>query len=173
MSPETKTEIAQTLENGRQEFLSTVSGLTESEAQAHPQAERWSVLECVEHVTVVEEIFLGRLESAAKEGAPPVDPQHEADLASRIKDRSNRAQAPEMARPTGRYANLASAVEAFQAVRARTIRFAEQDSADLYSRAGSHPRFGPLNGVEFLVMMNAHVLRHGAQIRELRTALDK
>jgi uncharacterized damage-inducible protein DinB len=173
MSPETKTEIVQILENGRQEFLEAASGLTEADAQAHPQAGRWSVLECVEHVTVVEEIFLGRIENAAREGAPPVDKQHEADLASRIKDRSNRAQAPEIARPTGRYPNLSDALEAFKTVRARTIRFAEQNSADLYSRAGSHPRFGPLNGIEFLVMMNAHVLRHGSQIRELRTDLRK
>lgn len=173
MSPETKTEIVQTLENGRQELLKSASGLTEGEAQSHPQPGRWSVLECVEHVTVVEEIFLGRLENAPRESAPPVNREHEADLESRIKSRVNRAEAPELARPTGRYANLADALQAFQSVRARTIRFAEQNSENLYSRAGAHPRFGPLNGIEFLIMMNAHSLRHADQIRELRGDLGK
>ncbi len=173
MSPETKTEIVQTLENGRQEFLETVIGLSEADAQARPQPGRWSVLDCIEHVSTVEEVFLGRIENAPRQGAPEINRQHEADLASRVKDRSNRVEAPEFVRPSGRYRSMADALEAFQAVRQRTIRFAEQNSADLYSFAGAHPRFGPLNGIEFLVMMNSHVLRHAAQIRELRAALGK
>lgn len=168
MSPETKTEIVQTLENGRKEFLATLDGLSEAEAQAHPQAGRWSVLECVEHVAVVEERFVGRIEKAPREGAPEINKQHEADLGARVKDRTNRAEAPEFVRPAGRFHTLAEAVDAFQAMRARTIRFAEEHAAELYSLAESHPRFGPLNGTEFLIMMNAHVLRHAAQIRELR-----
>ena len=163
----------QTLEDGRQEFLNAVSGLTEAEAQAHPQADRWSVLECVEHVTTVEERFLGRIEKAAREGAPPINQQHEAELAARVKDRSIRAQAPEFVRPTGRFPTLAEAVGAFDAVRVRTLRFAERNAAELYSLAEAHPRFGPLNGTEFLIMMNSHVLRHTAQIGELRAELRK
>ena len=173
MSPESKTELVQTLENGREEFLSTVSGLTEAEAQSHPQAGRWSVLECVEHVTTVEERFLGRIEKASREGAPEINRQHEADLAVRVKDRTNRAEAPEYVRPASRFSSLAAALDSFQSVRARTIRFAGDNAADLYSLAESHPRFGPLNGVEFLVLMNCHALRHAAQLRELRSALGK
>lgn len=173
MGPESRTAIVQTLEDGRREFLETVRGLTEAEAQAHPQAERWSVLECVEHVTVVEERFLGRIEKAAREGAPPINQQHEAELAARVKDRTNRAQAPEMVRPTGRFQTLAEAVSAFDAARGGTIRFAEQNGAELYSLAEAHPRFGPLNGIEFLLMMNSHALRHAAQVAELRAELRK
>jgi hypothetical protein len=173
MSPESRTEIVQTLESGREEFLKTVQGLTEADALAHPQAGRWSVLECVEHVTMVEERFVGRIEKAPREGAPEINPQHEADLAARVKDRTNRAEAPEFVRPTGRFQSLADALDSFHAVRARTIRFAGDNAADLYLLAESHPRFGPLNGIEFLVMMNSHVLRHAAQLRELRSALGK
>lgn len=173
MSPESRTKIVQTLEDGRQEFLEALGGLTEAEAQAHPQAERWSVLECVEHVTTVEERFLSRIEKAAREGAPPVNPQHEAELAARVKNRTVRAQAPEMVRPTGRFQTLAEAVRAFDAARGATIRFAEQNAGELYSLAEAHPRFGPLNGIEFLIMMNSHVLRHAAQVGELRAELRK
>ena len=173
MVPERQTEIVQTLEDGREEFLSTLGGLTESEAQSHPQAGRWSVLECVEHVTTVEERFLGRLENAAREGAPPVNPQHEAELATWVKDRTTRAQAPEYVRPSGRFASLTAAVEAFRAARGRTIQFARENTANLYSLSEAHPRFGPLNGIEFLVLMNCHALRHAAQLRELRTDLNK
>ncbi|HEY1240276.1 MAG TPA: DinB family protein [Bryobacteraceae bacterium] len=173
MSPESRTEIVQTLEDGRQQFVETVRDLTEAEAQAHPQEGRWSVLECVEHVTTVEERFLGRIEKAQREGAPPVNREHEAELAARVKDRTMRAQAPDFVRPTGRFQTLAEAVDAFHAVRGRTIGFAEQNAGELYSLAEAHPRFGPLNGMEFLIMMNSHVLRHAAQVSELRAELRK
>jgi uncharacterized damage-inducible protein DinB len=173
MSPESRTEIVQILKNGRQEFLESVSGLSEADVQAHPQAGRWSVLECVEHVNGVEERFLSRLQNAAREGAPPMDKQKETELLARIKNRTTRAEAPEPVRPIGRYQTLAEALAQFQAARARTIRFAEEQSAHLYSMTESHPRFGTLNGTEMLILITAHALRHAEQIRELRADLGK
>ena len=163
----------QCLEDSRTEFLEAVSSVTEAQAKAHPQAGRWSVLECVEHVVTVEERFFGRLEKAPREGAPAINKEHEGELQTRVKNRSARAEAPEPVRPTGRYTSLAEAVEAFRAARARTIRFAEQQGQDVYSRAESHPRFGPLNGTEMLLIIAGHAQRHAGQIRELRAELSK
>ena len=171
MGPETRTEIVQCLEESRADFLEAVSGVTEAQAAAHPQAGRWSVLECVEHVVTVEERFFGRLEKAPREGAPPVNKDHEAELQTRVTNRAARAEAPEPVRPMGRYANLSEAVNAFQGARARTIRFAETQGEEVYSRAESHPRFGPLNGAEMLLIIAGHARRHAGQIRELRTEL--
>jgi hypothetical protein len=42
--------------------MAAVAGITETQAAARPDPERWSVLDCVEHVTAVEERFLGWLE---------------------------------------------------------------------------------------------------------------
>ncbi len=173
MGPENRTEIVQILKDSQQEFLETVSGLSEAEGQAHPEAGRWSVLECVEHVTGVEERFLGRLEKAPREGAPAMNPRNEAELLARVPNRTSRVQAPEPVRPTGRFQSLAEAVEQFKLARARTIAFAEQQGVDLYSMAESHPRFGPLNGVEMLIVIAGHGRRHTQQIRELRTALGR
>jgi hypothetical protein len=173
MGPESRTGIVQTLKEGRQQFLEAVRGLTEAEAQAHQQPGRWSVLDCVEHVTVVEERFLGRIGRAPREGAPPINPLHEAELAARVQDRTTPVQAPEFVRPAGRFQTLAEALDAFVRVRGRTIGFAEQNAAELYLLAEAHPRFGPLNGMEFLIMMNSHVLRHAAKIGELRAEARK
>jgi uncharacterized damage-inducible protein DinB len=170
MGPETRSEIVQCLEDSRRDFLEAVRGLPEAQAEAHPQAGRWSVLECVEHVTTVEERFFGRLEKASREGAPGVDKQKEADLLGRVRNRSARAEAPEPVRPSGRFGTLNEAVDAFQAARARTIQYAEKQGAELYQHAEAHPRFGPLNGVELLIIMAGHAQRHAAQIREVRAA---
>jgi len=173
MGPETRTEMVQCLEESQADFLEAVSGVTEAEAKAHPQAGRWSVLECVEHVVTVEERFFGRLEKAPREGAPPGNKEHEAELQTRVTNRSNRAEAPEPVRPMGRFASLAEATEAFKTARARTIGFAEIEGHEAYSRAESHPRFGPLNGAELLIIIAGHARRHAGQIRELHAELAK
>ena len=171
MTPEQRTDLVDALEKSRQEFQDAVAGVNEEQAGAKPDPARWSVLECVEHVTVVEEIFLSRLETAPRLESPRVDKQREADLAARVPDRTNRAEAPERVRPTGRFTSLAEAMDGFHTARTRTLRFAEDRAADLYSLSLEHPRFGSLNGAEFLVLIAGHARRHAAQIQEAKSVL--
>jgi uncharacterized damage-inducible protein DinB len=173
MAPEERSEIVQTLENSRQELNAALEGVSESQAAANPEAGRWSVLECLEHITAVEERFLRRLEQAERTAAPVSDKQREAELATLVADRKQRAVAPEPVRPVGRFTSVAQALEHFNAVRTRTIQFAEERAADLYSLAAEHPRFGPRNGVEMLLIVSGHAQRHAEQIREAKDAVAK
>ena len=166
-----KLEIVQHLEHGRAEFLASVAGLSASQAAIRPDPARWSVLDCVEHVTMVEERFLGWLETAKKLDEPRIDKQKEAGLLTRVADRSVRAQSPEAVLPIGRFTTLEQALEQFNVNRARSIQFAQDRSHELYSLGAEHPRFGPMNGVEFLILIAAHARRHAAQIQEVRGAL--
>jgi len=77
----------------------------------------------VEHVTSVEERFLGRLEQAQRLETPHVDKEKEADILARVASRVNKVQAPEPVRPVGRFASLAQALEQFNTARARTMQF--------------------------------------------------
>jgi hypothetical protein len=171
MAPESKSEIVGILEKSRQEFQNAVAGVEESKAVLNPQPGRWSVLQCVEHVTTVEERFLSRIQQAGREGAPPLNKEKEAELLVNIPNRSNRAQAPEAALPNGRFTTLAEALAQFEVARARSIEFAEKTGADLYSISSEHPRFGPMNGTEMMLIIAGHARRHAAQIREVREVL--
>jgi len=173
MAPKERTEIIEHLERSRQEFIAAVAGLSESQAKARPDPQRWSVLDCVEHVAMVEERFQGWLHGAKKLDAPRVDKAKEADLTARTPDRSSRVKAPEAVVPAGRFQTLAQALEQFNAGRTRSIQFAEERSEDLYSLAAEHPRFGPLNGMELLIIVAGHSRRHGEQIKETRAALEQ
>jgi uncharacterized damage-inducible protein DinB len=172
MAPKERTEIVETLERSRQEFIAAVAGVDEAQAKVRPDAARWSVLDCVEHVTMVEERFLGWLKVAQKLDTPRVDKEKEANLLVRVADRSARAQSPEAVVPAGRFRTLEQALEQFNANRTRSIEFAQERSDELYSLAAEHPRFGPMNGVEFLIIVAAHGRRHAAQIQEVRGALS-
>jgi hypothetical protein len=173
MAPEERSEIVQILETSRQEFNAAAGGIPEAQANVRPEAGRWSVLECVEHVVTVEQRFLGWLERAEPKPAPPCDKQKEADLAARVVNRTNRAEAPEPVRPAGRFTSLMQALDHFNAARTRTIQFAQGRGADLYEMAVEHPRFGLLNGTEMLVITAGHSSRHAEQIRVARAAVEK
>ena len=172
MSQVERSEILDILEKSTDDFHAAVRGVPESLAQTRPEPNRWSVLECVEHVTTVEEIFLARLAGGSGE-APPQDKLKEAALAIRLSDRSSRRQAAEAILPKGRFSTLAEGVEEFGKVRARSVKFAQEHAANLYALASSHPAIGPLNGMEALIILAGHSGRHAEQIREVRAALGK
>jgi hypothetical protein len=162
-----RSEIVENLERSRQEFLAAVAGITEAQAKERPHPERWSVLDCVEHVATVEVRFQGWLEGAKKLDAPRVDKEKE------VPDRSTRVKAPEAVVPSGRFTTLAQALEQFNTGRTRSVQFAEERSDDLYCLAAEHPRFGPVNGVELLIITAGHSRRHAEQIKETRAALKQ
>jgi hypothetical protein len=173
MAPKDQRQIIQDLERSREDFKTAVDGLSEAGARIRPAPERWSVLECVEHVVTVEERFQGRLDAEARADAPRPDKEKEARLAMTVVDRTARAQAPEPAQPKGRFQTLIEAVEAFHAARDRSIQLAEERREQVYSVAWEHPRFGLLNGGELLVLIAGHARRHAAQIRETREAVTQ
>jgi len=171
MAPEVRPDLLEILENSRQEFISAAGGIGEQHAKVRPEEGRWSVLDCVEHVTVVEERFLSRLQEAQHLDSPQVDQQKEAELLVRVANRANRAQAPEYSHPSGRFSSLAEGLERFNAARSNTVRFAQDRAGDLYSISTEHARFGVLNGSEWIMLIAAHARRHADQIREVCTAL--
>jgi uncharacterized damage-inducible protein DinB len=160
------TDVAGQLESARAELIAVVSALTEEQARTRPAPDRWSVLECLEHVNFVERRFLGMVK-ASEAGTPAErDAVKEAALTERVINRSNRRTAPEAVLPSGKYQALSDALRDFNAGRDETLRFASEEGVNLLSRTASHPVLGPLNGVEALLLIAGHGRRHTAQMRE-------
>jgi hypothetical protein len=171
MAPQERSEIVNNLERSRDEFLAAVAGLTDPQAKRRPSPDQWSVLECVEHVAFVEGRFLGWLQNAQKLDVRRMDREKEISLMLRVPDRSVRANAPEATLPAGRFETLDQALAEFSVARARSLDAAAAPTDDLYCLAAEHPRFGPVNGVELLIIIAGHARRHAEQIRETRAAL--
>ena len=171
MTPQTQDEHVMQLELSRDEFLNAVQGVSESDAKIPPPSGGWSVLDCVEHVIVAEGRFLGWLETAAAEGAPPRNEGKEAQLVARMGNREGKRPAPDAVLPTGRFASLAEAVDQFRATRRRSIEFAGARGPGLYSLVVQHHFFGTLNGGEVAVLIANHGRRHAEQIKEVRAAI--
>jgi hypothetical protein len=163
-------ELLARLEESRAIWLDSVEGVGEEESRWRSAADRWSVLDCAEHVANVEHRILGTLQKASVIPAASADAARESRIYEGVRSRRGHVPAPELVRPAGRYATLADAVDAFVEKRNRAIDFLRNYDGDLRAIGAIHPLLGPCNGYEYALIMAAHSIRHASQILEIREA---
>jgi hypothetical protein len=152
-------------------LVAAVAGVSEEGARIRPEPQRWSVLECVEHVILVEDGVFASISVRSTPGAPAVEPRREGQILRGMTKREYKISAPEFAEPTGRYSSLAEALQEFRKRRARTVAYVEQYQDDPRIRTTSHPVLGPVNCQEMFLVLALHPARHALQIREARKSL--
>lgn len=159
------------LERTRDDFLSAVAGVSEDQARLKPSSDRWSILECAEHVVSAERgMFTAITQRSAPLSSPNGHGREEGFLRNGT-DRSRKYTTSASLAPTGRIATLADAVARFRELRAHTIEFVAACRADLRDIEVPHPIGGLVTGHECLALLAVHPARHAAQIREVRQSL--
>lgn len=160
----------------RKLFVDATANLSEAQWNFKPGPDRWSVAECAEHLTESETFLRGMLTATLAKS--PVDETKRAarqkdreamdlKVPAMISDRSQKAQAPEPLRPTGKLGAQSQVIDAFRQRRDETITMAEQTKEDL---RGRFIALGPgfeLDLYQMLFMISAHTERHVKQMREV------
>jgi len=172
MNEEEKLQLIESLRVGREKLINAVNGVSEQLASTRPETDRWSILECVEHLILAEDYMFGRLKVARSSSGPVINALREKAIREKGHDRTRRVNSPDVAIPSGRYATLEEARQIFLASRQRTIEFVETCTEDLRARLTDHPLIGQVNCYETLLIMAAHPFRHSEQISEVRKALS-
>jgi hypothetical protein len=163
------------LARSRQTLLDAVAGVTETQARWKPSADRWTVLEYVEHLAVADDALVN-LVRRSLESPPQVETEDERRTREKkiretpIPRGANRA--PDGIKPAGRFATLDDAVRHFLAARERTIEYASNTQADLRRHFAPHPVLGPLDAYQWLVGNARHADTHAGHIQEIR-AMDR
>lgn len=152
-------------------LVAAASGVSDEGARRRPEAERWSVLECVEHVILVEDGVFASISLHSTPGAPPAEPRREGQILRGMTKREHKFTAPEHAVPRGRYSSLAEALDEFRKRRARTVAYVQQYQEDPRNRTTLHPVIGPVSCQEMFLVLALHPARHALQIREARKSL--
>ena len=166
-----KASLLETLRKGGDSFLCSLAGVDEAASRLRPAENRWSVLECAEHVAVAEEVMLGLVTGERKARDPEGSKRDDRILRSGS-DRSRRFDASNQSQPRGRFSTLDEAVAHFQAVRERTLRVVEQTREDLRATEVKHPHpaVGVISTYECLLLMGSHAQRHALQIEEIKNS---
>ncbi len=161
------------LDATRAGFLKSVEGLSEAQWSFKAAPDRWSIAECAEHIAVSEDTIMGLVRGPLMKS--PADPARRAEVAgkdeavlAKVPDRSKKFQAPEILKPTGRFATPAEAVKAFEASRAAAIEYVRTTKDDLRDHFYEHPAMKVLDGYQWILLTSAHSERHTKQIDEVK-----
>jgi uncharacterized damage-inducible protein DinB len=171
MTPTEKEEMLLDLASGGKAVLAALNHLEEADAATQPAPGRWSVLQVLEHLVLVENHLFGKILTATDAVDPVGTTVREQRIRARAKDRSRPISAPDAAVPTGRFASVDAAARAFVVSREKTLRFVHDCGDDLRAKVAIHPILGDVNCYEMLLMMSAHPFRHAAQIAEIRESI--
>jgi DinB superfamily len=164
-------QLLRLLKASRKKLVESVEDLTDEQAKARPAEDRWSILECVEHVGQVEDAIFAAVTTKLAPTDAPADRSRETKIISGATDRNRKVPAPEHVKPAGKFASLADALAYFEKSRARSIEYVETCDKDLRTIAGAHPVLGQASGQEFMIIMALHPARHALQILEARESL--
>ncbi len=167
------------LERTRKLVLEATKDVSAEQAKFKAGPERWSILEIAEHLGTIEDLLFGfatgqvmKIPSNFGLAERTVEQLKAADqqvLAGSV-DRSKKGQAPEPAKPTGRYATLADAQKAFEEKRAKSIAYMRETQDDLRNHGSPSPGGGVLDAYQYLLILAGHAERHTLQINEVKAA---
>jgi hypothetical protein len=161
------------LDQTRKAFLASIDGLSEAQWTFRAGPDRWTIAEVAEHIAISETTILGLVTDRILKSPPvPRDPNPVADekLLASLLDRSNKFQAPEMLKPTNRWATRDALTKDFVTAREKTAAYVKSTTDDLHGHAAPHPVFKTLDGYQWVLLLSGHAARHTAQIEEVKTA---
>ena len=158
--------LEQKLQESANALGEAVSTLSDEQARIAPPG-RWSVLECIEHITLVQDGFSSRIRSSPLGVERVADPEHEAELHRAVQSRERTFPAPPVVVPRNQFATLAEAMAHFQQSHRKVSARMRRVEPQLRSLQVQHPALGLLSGYEAFLVISGHTLRHVAQICEL------
>jgi len=168
MTPGEREAVLKNLAESREQLRRMAAGLSREQWHYRTEPGRWSVAECVEHITFVEGRVLELIHKTLESGADPSKSSAMKDdaLVADVAGRVTRFQAPEFLEPTGRWRDE-ELLEEFDRVRERTHEFAATTTVDLRQHFFAHRVFGELDLYQWLLLVAAHCDRHRAQSEEV------
>ncbi len=164
------------LEQSTSGAMGAVQGLSEAQWKFKQAPERWSIVEILEHIALVQELITRRLEEDLPGAPPPSGDRNNEEIERmallEVPVRLQKFAAPEFANPHG--IEPAEALDRFQKSSERMAKLL----ASVNLRAGvldcpplkamSKGKYTTADGYQWLLFTLAHTERHTKQILEVR-----
>lgn len=154
----------------KSDLINAVQGLSEAQLNFKPAADRWSVLECVQHITLSSQGLFGFEQQTLK---TPNDSNFKASVTDEqfitmIEDRSHKAQAPEPFKPINSpYKTLDETLKVFTGARDSLITYLQTTNEDLRAHIAQLP-FAKVDAYQIILLISAHTNRHTQQLNEVK-----
>lgn len=166
------------LDASRQALRQAMAAIPAPARTERPGPDRWSPVEIVEHLSLVETRFStvvgGKIADALGAGLPP-ESEPRTPLPEKIRtmvaDRTGKRTAPDAAIPSGAMSEDAAWAAAETARAGFRAAVMSADGLALSGVIHEHPFFGALNVYQWVELIAAHEMRHVAQVREAAAQL--
>jgi len=162
------------LKDSKAAFLKSVKGLSEEQLNYKAAPDKWSVKECIYHITLSETNLWTMAEAELKK---PTNPEKRSEikvtdegLVKMMTDRSSKFQAPETFKPEqAKWSSGDEALKDFKEKRANLLKVAKTTTDDLRNHVRPAP-WGFMDSYQAVLMISAHTMRHTQQIEEIKSS---
>jgi DinB superfamily len=156
------------------QFNKAISNLTPEQLNFREKKGKWTIAECIEHITLAEASFPQIVEDEMKKPSNPEFRKKikikDEKIRPRMKSRIWRAKSPEIFKPTGKFATPELAIIAFREQRYKTMEYVNNTSDDLRNHFWKHRLTGHIDLYQTLLLMSAHLERHTNQMENIKTS---
>jgi hypothetical protein len=158
------------LKQTQADLMAAVKGLSDAQLNFKSAPDRWSILECVQHITLASQGIWQGQQSAIKQ---PNDSNWKANTSDEMlikmtEDRSHKAQAPEPFKPVhADFKTLDQTLAVFNADRNKLIAYVKDSQDDMRAHFFKAP-FGIVDCYQMILVISAHTNRHTQQINEVK-----
>lgn len=158
------------LEDTKKALVQKVNGLTSEQLNFKPDADSWSIAECVEHIVIVESSLMEAQQTGLKSPADPSKRSEvkvkDEELVKMIEDRTTKRKTQESFKPSGKFGSFEATLLEFKTNRDKTILYVKATSEDLRNHYNDFP-FGKIDTYQTILFAAAHGTRHTAQIADV------
>lgn len=154
----------------RDDLINAVKGLSDAQLNFKPAPDRWSVLECVQHIALTSQGLLGFEQQTLQ---VPNDSAFKPTVTDEqfitmVEDRSHKAEAAEPFKPVhSPYKTLDETLDAFNAGRDSLINYVQTTHDDLRGHIAELP-FAKVDAYQIILLISAHTNRHTQQLNEVK-----
>ena len=153
----------------REVLLNAVNGLSDEQLNAQPETGRWSIIQVLDHLYLMESAITKSISDKLKsdESIPAVDKPIEPTL-----NRGVKVEAPPFVTPSESYQTLSEVKEKLSESRKAFVHVVDHaKEIDLEQKSFPHPLFKDLSLKQWIPFVGLHEKRHLLQIEELKAKL--
>lgn len=164
----------QYLNEATKELEQTVKGLNEAQLKFKPDANSWSVEDCLKHLTISEvNIWAGMVEAPMQQTPDPSKrsevPADDKMLLGMIESREQKVQTSESFQPVNKEGDFKTVLKEFKDLRAEHLKWVKKTNEDLRNRYAQTP-VGTIDTYQAVLFISGHVKRHTAQMKEVKAS---
>ncbi|NVJ45543.1 MAG: DinB family protein [Cytophagia bacterium] len=159
------------LNEATKELEQTVKGLSEAQLKYRPDANSWSVEDCLKHLTISEANIWAGFVDAALQQEP--DPSKRSEVKANdemilgmIESRDQKVQTSESFQPVNKEGDFKTVLKEFKSLRAAHLKWLKKTDEDLRNRYAQTP-VGTIDAYQGVLFISGHVKRHTAQMKEV------